>query len=110
MTQLANLVEVKAGVAPQSLNHVKRLRAVKVTGTLAPGYTVDDALKAMDDVAKRVLPGTAQTDLDGQSREFRASGSDHRGCARAMTRLLTTDSTRVRLSPTPFRAVTIFCS
>ena len=37
---------------------------------------MDDALKAMDDVAKRVLPGTAQTDLDGQSREFRASGTE----------------------------------
>jgi multidrug efflux pump len=76
MTQLANLVEVREGVAPQSLNHFNRLRAVKVTGTLAPGYTVDDALKAMDDVSRRVLPGTAQTDLDGQSREFRASGSE----------------------------------
>jgi multidrug efflux pump len=76
MTQLANLVEVKEGVAPQSLNHFNRLRAVKVTGTLAPGYTVDDALKAMDDVSRRVLPPTAQTDLDGQSREFRASGTE----------------------------------
>jgi len=76
MTQLANLVEVREGVAPQSLNHFNRLRSVKVTGTLAPGYTVDDALKAMDEVSKRVLPGTAQTDLDGQSREFRASGSE----------------------------------
>ena len=76
MVQLANLVDVKEGVAPQSLNHFNRLRAVKVTGTLAPGYTVDDALKAMDEAAKRVLPGTAQTDLDGQSREFRASGSE----------------------------------
>jgi multidrug efflux pump len=76
MVQLANLVTVKEGVAPQSLNHFNRLRAVKITGTLAPGYTVADGLAAMDDVAKRVLPATAQTDLDGQSREFRASGSE----------------------------------
>ena len=76
MVQLANLVDVKEGVAPQSLNHFNRLRAVKITGTLAPGYTIDDALKAMDDAAKRVLPPTAQTGLDGQSREFRASGKE----------------------------------
>ncbi|HVE48547.1 MAG TPA: efflux RND transporter permease subunit [Casimicrobiaceae bacterium] len=76
MTQLANLVEVKEGVAPQSLNHFNRLRSVKVTGTLAPGYTVADALVAMDDIAKRVLPATATTDLDGQSREFRSSGKE----------------------------------
>ncbi len=76
MVQLANLVDVREGVAPQSLNHFNRLRAVKITGTLAPGFTIDDALKAMDDAAKRVLPPTAQTGLDGQSREFRASGKE----------------------------------
>jgi len=76
MVQLANLVDVREGVAPQSLNHFNRLRAVKITGTLAPGFTIDDALKSMDEVAKRVLPPTAQTSLDGQSREFRASGKE----------------------------------
>jgi len=76
MVQLANLVEVREGVAPQSLNHFNRLRAVKITGTLAPGYTIDEGLKAMDEAAKRVLPPTAQTNLDGQSREFRASGKE----------------------------------
>ena len=30
----------------------------------------------MDDAAKRALPPTAQTDLDGQSREFRKSGGE----------------------------------
>jgi multidrug efflux pump len=76
MVQLANLVDVREGVAPQSLNHFNRLRAVKITGTLAPGFTIDEALKAMDDAARRVLPPTAQTGLDGQSREFRASGKE----------------------------------
>ena len=76
MVQLANLVDVREGVAPQSLNHFQRLRSVKVTGTLAPGYTIDDALKAFDAIAKTTLAGVAQTSLDGQSREFRASGGE----------------------------------
>ena len=76
MVQLSNLVDVREGVAPQSLNHFNRLRAVKVTATLAPGYTVDDGLKAMDAAAKAALPTIAQTDLDGQSREFRKSGGE----------------------------------
>jgi multidrug efflux pump len=76
MIQLANFVDVKEGVAPQSLNHFQRLRAVKITGTLAPGYTVDDALKAFDAAAKVALPPTAQTGLDGQSLEYRSSGSE----------------------------------
>jgi multidrug efflux pump len=76
MVQLSNLVDVREGVAPQSLNHFNRLRAVKITGTLAPGYAIGDALKAMDDAAKRALPPTAQTSVDGQSREFRVSGGE----------------------------------
>jgi len=76
MVQLANIVQVREGVAPQSLNHFNRLRAVKITGTLAPGFTIDEALKGMDSVARKVLPPTAQTGLDGQSREFRQSGSE----------------------------------
>jgi multidrug efflux pump len=76
MVQLSNLVEVREGVAPQSLNHFNRLRAVKVTATLAPGYAIGEALQAMNEAAKRALPSTAQTDLDGQSREFRSSGGE----------------------------------
>jgi len=76
MVQLSNLVDVREGVAPQSLNHFNRLRAVKVTGTLAPGYAIGEALQAMDEAAARVLPATAQTDVDGQSREFRSSGGE----------------------------------
>ena len=76
MVQLSNLVEVREGVAPQSLNHFNRLRAVKVTATLAPGYAIGEALAAMNEAAKRALPNTAQTDLDGQSREFRSSGGE----------------------------------
>ncbi len=76
MVQLSNLVDVREGVAPQSLNHFNRLRAVKVTATLAPGYAVGEALTAMNDAAKRALPNAAQTDLDGQSREFRSSGGE----------------------------------
>jgi multidrug efflux pump len=79
MVQLSNLVDVRENVAPQSLNHFNRLRAVKVTATLAPGYAIGDALKAMDGAAQRALPVTAQTDLDGQSR---AARSTSRSCWR----------------------------
>jgi len=76
MVQLANLVYAKEGVAPQSLNHFQRLRAVKITGTLAPGTSIDEALKAFDAAARNTLDANVQTGLDGQSREFRASGSE----------------------------------
>jgi multidrug efflux pump len=71
MVQLANVVSVVEGVSPQSLNHFQRLRAVTITGLVAPGYTLGEALTVMDDTARRVLPADALTDLNGQSREFR---------------------------------------
>jgi multidrug efflux pump len=76
MIQLANLLDVGENVSPQSLNHFNRLRAVTITATLAPGYALGEALQAMERTARSVLPRTAQTDLNGQSREFRnSSGS-----------------------------------
>src|SRR5690606_38370003 len=74
--QLANIVEEREGVAPQSLNHFQRLRAVKITGTLAPGASIEEALNAFDEAARTALGSDAQTGLDGQSREFRASGGE----------------------------------
>lgn len=76
MVQLDNLLSVHESVSPQSLNHFNRLRAVKIEGAVAPGYALGEVLEHMQQVARDVLPHTVQTDLDGQSREFRdSSGS-----------------------------------
>lgn len=76
MVQLDNLLTVREGVSPQSLNHFNRLRAVKIEAAIAPGYAMGEVLAHMEAVAAKVLPPGTQTDLDGQSREFRdASGS-----------------------------------
>ncbi|MBO9356629.1 MMPL family transporter [Bordetella petrii] len=76
MVQLDNLLAVHESVSPQSLNHFNRLRAVKVEAAVAPGYALGEVLDHMHDVARRVLPHTVVTDLDGQAREFRdSSGS-----------------------------------
>jgi multidrug efflux pump len=71
MVQLANVVDVIEGVSPQSLNHFQRLRSVTISGQIAPGYTLGEVLPVMDATARRVLPPSAVTDLDGISREFR---------------------------------------
>ena len=76
MVQLSNLVVVREGVAPKNLNHFNRIRAATITATLAPGYALGDALTAMQDAAKKALPPTVQTDLNGLSREFRDSSTE----------------------------------
>jgi multidrug efflux pump len=76
MVQMSNFLTVAESVSPQSLNHFNRLRAVKVQASIAPGYALGEVLEHMNAVARDTLPPTVQTDLDGQSREFRdSSGS-----------------------------------
>ncbi len=76
MVPLSNLVTVREGVSPRGIAHFQRVRAATVNANLAPGYTQGDALAFMADTAKRVLPSTVQTDLQGQAREFRDSSND----------------------------------
>lgn len=73
MVQLSNLVEVSESVSPQSLNHFNRLRAAIVSANLAPGYSLGQVLDDIQQMADETLPPTVQTDLNGQSREFRDS-------------------------------------
>ena len=75
MVQLANVASVQESVAPQSLNHFNRLRAVKVTGNVMPGYTLGEVLDHMFEVAEKTFPSTVQLDLDGQSREYKESSA-----------------------------------
>ncbi len=76
MVPLSNLVTVKEGVSPRGIGHFQRVRSATVNANLQPGFTQGDALKVMSDIAKRVLPDNVQTDLSGQSREFRDSSSN----------------------------------
>src|SRR5690606_39527041 len=76
MVSLANIVSIEEAVAPLELNHFDQLRAATITANLADGYSLGDALAFVDAVAAEVLPGTAQTDYAGQSREFRDSGAE----------------------------------
>jgi len=71
MVQLDNVATVQETVAPQSLNHFNRLRAVKVQASLMPGYTMGEVLDHMFAQAEEMFPSTVQLDLDGQSREYK---------------------------------------
>ncbi len=74
MVALSNLVRLDETVAPKELNHFNKLRSATVTATLAPGYSMGEALAFLDGQAATLPPGIV-TDLNGQSREFRSSTS-----------------------------------
>lgn len=74
MVPLANVTNLREGVSPRNLNHFNRLRSATVNAEIAPGYSLGEALKVMEDAAAKVLP-QVQTDVVGQSREFREGAS-----------------------------------
>ncbi len=70
MVPLSNVTGLREGVSPKNLNHFNRLRSATVNAEIAPGASLGEGLKAMQEAATRVLPNV-QTDVAGQSREFR---------------------------------------
>lgn len=74
MVPLSNVTSLSEGVSPRNLNHFNRLRSATVNAEIAPGYSLQEALAVMDAATAKVLP-QVQTDLVGQSREFREGAS-----------------------------------
>jgi multidrug efflux pump len=72
MVPLVNLVTVEERVAPKELNHFNKLRAATLTATLAPGYSLGEALDFLESEAQKLPPGIVY-DFKGQSREFNQS-------------------------------------
>jgi len=71
---LSNLVRLTETAGPMRLNRFDRLRAITVSASLAPGYTLGEALAFVEKVVKDELPGSVRLEYDGQSREFKESG------------------------------------
>jgi multidrug efflux pump len=73
MVPLSALVKAREAVSPRELNHLNQRRSVTLTANLAPDYSLGEALKFMDETAFKILPPGYSTELNGVSREFRAS-------------------------------------
>ena len=75
MIKLGNLLELRETVAPRELNHFNQLRTAEITASIAPGYTLGDALKHIEARARAVLPEGMMIDYNGESREFMQSSA-----------------------------------
>ena len=75
LIKLEALANVKEGVGPRELNHFNRVRSSTLTASLAPGFTLGEALDSLTHIAGEVLPKGSSTALAGESRELEESGS-----------------------------------
>jgi multidrug efflux pump len=73
LVPLASLVTLRELAEPGSLNRFNRLRAITVSASLAPGYTLGEATAWVEDAVRRVLPGNAQLAFKGEAREQQQS-------------------------------------
>jgi multidrug efflux pump len=75
LIKLEALATVKEGVGPRELNHFNRVRAATITASLAPDFTLGEALDSLTRIANEVLPRGSSTALAGESRELEESGT-----------------------------------
>ena len=75
LVKLEALAAVQEGVGPRELNHFQRVRSATITASLAPGFTLGEALDSLTTIAGQVLPRGSSTALAGESRELEESGA-----------------------------------
>ncbi|MBZ8178812.1 efflux RND transporter permease subunit [Oscillatoria salina] len=71
---LSSIVTVERTTTPPQINHFSRSRSATIEGSPAPGYSLGDALTALENLAEETLPDSISTTLSGQSLEFREAG------------------------------------
>ncbi len=75
LVQLDNLIRVSEQSNPPQLFRFNRFSAATVSAGLAPGYTLGDGIKAMDEIAAQKLDESFSTSLSGAARDFAESSS-----------------------------------
>jgi multidrug efflux pump len=75
LVQIDNLVHVTEQATPPQLYRFNRYISATVSAGLAPGRTLGDGIKAMDEIAEKVLDESFSTSLSGAARDFAESSS-----------------------------------
>jgi HAE1 family hydrophobic/amphiphilic exporter-1 len=69
MIPLSNLVKITPTVGAQSIDHYNLFRAIEINGSVAPGFSSGEAIKAIEALAEKVLPAGFAYEWTGISLE-----------------------------------------
>ena len=75
MIPLDAILQVKEMIGPQNLTHFNMYRSIQINGIAAPGYSSGDAMAAMEDIAKKVLPVSYGYQWSGMSYQETLAGN-----------------------------------
>lgn len=76
MISLDNLVSIEEATTPSTIYHFNRYKSATVSAGLAPGKTIGDGIKAMEEIADQMLDESFATSLSGSSRDFAESSGN----------------------------------
>ena len=73
---LDNLVTMQEESTPPTIYHFNRYKSATISANLAPGKTIGDGIKVMQEISKKLLDDSYSTSLTGASRDYSESGSN----------------------------------
>ncbi|WP_428737796.1 efflux RND transporter permease subunit [Sulfurimonas sp.] len=77
MVPLSALVQVKEIIGPQNVTHYNLYRSIQINGipNYMQGYSSGDAMKAMEEIAKKTLPSNYGYEWSGMSYQEKLAGN-----------------------------------
>ncbi len=75
MIPLGAILKVNEIIGPQNLTHFNMYRSIQINGNAAPGYSSGEAMQAMSEISKRVLPDAYGYAWSGMSYQELLSGN-----------------------------------
>ena len=74
MIPLSNVIKISKETAPQVISHYNLFRSVEINGNAKPGLSSGQAIAAMDNISKTVLPSNMGYEWSGLSLEELSAG------------------------------------
>ncbi len=76
LVSIDNVVSVEESATPPSIYHFNRFKSATISASTAPGKTIGDGIKVMQQIAAENLDDTFATSLSGSSRDFAESSGN----------------------------------
>jgi multidrug efflux pump len=74
LVPLSTFATLRTTTEPRELKRFQQLNAVRISGAIPPGVSLDQALRVLEDEARRILPQGFTMDYAGESRQMRVEG------------------------------------
>ena len=75
MVKLSTFATLKSSTEPRDIKRFNQLNSVTIQGAIPPGVALDQALKTLEDEARKIMPPGFEINYAGESRQLRQEGN-----------------------------------